>query len=105
MSTCCQRHTTVEERTVQVVDAVTMAFLNEGQEVLSVREIAERVGCSPVQASHAAYGSDDIAPTTAYVDVHERNFNSVTHQRRCRGYTVTRAHLASIIRTLKEEKS
>ena len=109
---CCQRHTTVAERSTQVVQALVDALLNDGEEVLSVREISERVGCSAPQASYAAFhlfdmdrGWKRITPTDAYVPVRERNFNTVTHRRRCQGFMVTREHLANIIRSLKEEKS
>jgi hypothetical protein len=102
----------VSARAERVVRIVLNAIVDDGIEELSVREIAERIGCSPVQASYAAYkvfeidhGWLRIVPTDTYVDVHERNFGTVTHQRKCQGYMVQRTYLAQLLKEYRHGKS
>ena len=108
----CKPTTSVEERIEQIVSTLVEAVVHDDKDVLSVREIAERIDATPPQVNSAISsmstterGWKRIQMMDTYVDVHERNFGSVTHQRRCQGYIVTREHLGSIIRSLKEEKS
>lgn len=102
--------TALEKRVEAIVDTLVDAMVNDGLDVLSVREIAERIGVTPPQVNSAISsmftterGWRRITPAAAYVDVRERNYNTVTHQRRCQGYIVSREHLASIIRQLREQ--
>lgn len=90
----------IEDRIEAIVAAVFAAFMEGETDGITVREVAERIGASPAQVNSACSKSFNIergwrriTPTDCYVDVHESNFNSVTHQRRCTGYSVTREFL------------
>lgn len=95
----------VRDRAERIVTVLVDAIVLEGVEEMSVAEIARRVGCTAPQATYAAdavfeidHGWRRIVPTTTYVDVRERNFNTVTHQRKCRGYMVQRTYLAALLK-------
>ena len=97
-------------RAEKIVETLVEAIVEDGIDEMSTRELAEAIDASPTQTSSACYKLCDmdmgwrrISPTTVYVDVRERNFGSVTHQRKCQGWMVTREHLASIIKNLREE--
>ena len=75
---------------------------------MSVKDIGDRINATPTQVGHAIdmlFETDQgwirIEPTTVLVDVKERNYGSVTHQRACRGYQITRQYLAAL---LQEER-
>jgi hypothetical protein len=101
----------VVDRARRIVGVLLKGIVDEGIEEMSVAEIARRVPCTPVQAGYAAdkvfemdHGWHRIQPTMTYVDVHERNFGTVTHQRKCQGYMVQRMYLAQLIKELQHGK-
>jgi hypothetical protein len=103
---------TVVDRANRIVAVLLKGIVDEGIEEMSVAEIARRVPCTAVQASYAAYkvfeidhGWLRIVPTTTYVDVHERNFGTITHQRKCQGYMVQRIYLAQLLKELQHEQT
>lgn len=98
-------------RAERVVAVLLNAIVDDGIEEMSLAEIGRRVPCTPVQAGYAAdrvfeidHGWHRIQPTTTYVDVHERNFGTVTHQRKCQGYMVQRMYLAQLLKECQHGK-
>ena len=106
MSTHEERVTAIEARCKAIVDVVFDAFMN-GEDGIPVRVIAERVGCTAPQVNSGCSHECDVAgwtritPVEVTVPVHERNYNTVTHHRRCRGYAVSRAYLRNKINEAK----
>lgn len=93
----------INARRDAIVRVVIEDFVSGNTKGMSVRDIADRIDETPTKVSHACEREFDsagwlrITPVEVEVPVRERNYGSVTHWRRCRGYKVADDMLRNII--------
>lgn len=97
----------INARRDAIVRVLVEDFVGGNTYGMSVREIGDRIGDSATKVTHACNREFDNAgwhrmkPVTVEVPVRERNYNSITHYRRCQGYKVADDMLREIIARMR----
>lgn len=97
----------IEARRDAIVRVLVTDYVGGNSYGMSIRDIAEMIDSTPTKVAHAAEREFDargwhrMNPVEVEVPVREKNYNSITHYRRCRGYKVADRMLQAIISRMR----